>query len=68
MQHRTYTSGLLREVLEEGVKELSGIVDALSILADNPDHCGLGIGLVEGVEVLAKSADNALVLNGYKKL
>ena len=43
------------------LEQLVGVVDALGVLADDPDHARLGLGLVERVQVLAQRADDALV-------
>ena len=42
----------------------TGIVDALSILPNDPDHGRLGLGLIQGFQVLAQGADDALVAVG----
>lgn len=47
-------------VLEEAV----GVLDAVGVLADDPDDGGLGFGFVELVDVLNHVADDVLVLVG----
>lgn len=49
------------EALEEALEELICIVDALCILADNPDHGRPGLGLVQGVQILTQGGDDTLV-------
>jgi len=39
-----------------------GVLDALRVLADDPDHGGLRVGLVQRVEVLAQRPDDRLIL------
>mmetsp|Transcript_12023 Transcript_12023/g.35567 ORF Transcript_12023/g.35567 Transcript_12023/m.35567 type:complete len:610 (-) Transcript_12023:1065-2894(-) len=53
--------GLIVERLEEGLEQLVRVVDPLRVLADDPDHRPLRLGLVERVEVLAERADDGLV-------
>eukprot|EP00968_Pinguiococcus_pyrenoidosus_P010320 scaffold805_cov251-Pinguiococcus_pyrenoidosus.AAC.5 len=60
-QLELHAGRLLVEGLEEGLHELIGVVDALGVLADDPDHGGLGLGLVERLEVLAEGGDDLLV-------
>mmetsp|Transcript_41246 Transcript_41246/g.129581 ORF Transcript_41246/g.129581 Transcript_41246/m.129581 type:complete len:361 (+) Transcript_41246:469-1551(+) len=55
---------LFRETLEETVEQLARVVNSLSILADDPDHAGLGLRVVQRVQVLTESANDALVLVG----
>jgi hypothetical protein len=50
----------VEEVLEEDVR----VLDAVGVLPDDPDHGGLGLGLVQRVEVLAEGGDDGLVLVG----
>lgn len=47
---------------EETVEQLVGVVDPLGVLADDPDHARPRFRLVQRVQILAKSADDALVL------
>lgn len=55
---------LVVEALEEALQQLVRVVDALGILADNPDHGSSRLGLIQCVQVLAQSRDYALVLVG----
>ena len=41
---------------------LGGVVDALGVLAYDPDHARLCLGVVESVEVFAEGADDVFVL------
>ena len=52
---------LLLKGLEEGVKELVGVVDTFGVLTNDPDHGRLGLGLVESVKVVAQGGDDALI-------
>mmetsp|Transcript_15997 Transcript_15997/g.41525 ORF Transcript_15997/g.41525 Transcript_15997/m.41525 type:complete len:1014 (+) Transcript_15997:689-3730(+) len=63
-QLQLHAADLLGERLEEGLEQLICIVDALRVLADDPDHGCLGFGLIQGVQVLAQCADDRLVLVG----
>ena len=54
--------GLVLEVLEERLEQLGGVLDAVGVLADDPHHRRLGVGLVERGEVLAQVRDDRLVL------
>mmetsp|Transcript_6699 Transcript_6699/g.11728 ORF Transcript_6699/g.11728 Transcript_6699/m.11728 type:complete len:532 (+) Transcript_6699:656-2251(+) len=54
----------LLERFEEGVQELVGVVDAFGVLANDPDHGCFGLGLVQGVEVVAEGGNDALVTVG----
>lgn len=54
--------GLVGEREEKVFEEDVTVFDAVGILADDPDHSGLGFGLVERVEVLAECADDGFVL------
>ena len=52
------------EVVEERLQEFVGVVDPLGVLPDDPDHARHGLGLVQGVEILAERGDDRLVLVG----
>lgn len=60
-QRELHLVRLLVEGEQEVVEQDLGILDALRVLPDDPDHGGLGLGLVKRVEVLAQPADDALV-------
>lgn len=49
------------EALEEALQQLVRIVNPLGILAHDPDHGSPGLGLIQGVQVLAQGGDHALV-------
>jgi hypothetical protein len=53
--------GLLREGLQELLQQLICIVNALCILPYDPDHAGLGLRLVQSVQVLTQSGNDALI-------
>ena len=53
--------GFVEEGLKEGSEQLVGVVNAVCIVTNNPDHGGLCVGLVQGVKVLTKSSDDGLV-------
>ena len=52
---------LLLECLQEAIEKLVGIVNALGILANDPDHTGLGLRLIERVQVITEGRDDGLV-------
>ena len=52
---------LVQKVLQEAVQQILGVVDALGILAQDPDHGGARAGLIE-LEVVAELVNDALVL------
>ena len=56
--------GFLLERVEEVFQEDVRVLDAVGVLPDDPDHGGLGFGLVQRVEVLAERGDDGLVLVG----
>ena len=53
--------GLIQEGVQERAKELVRVVNAISVVPDNPDHGGLGLRLIKGVQVLAEGTNNGLV-------
>mmetsp|Transcript_37558 Transcript_37558/g.81412 ORF Transcript_37558/g.81412 Transcript_37558/m.81412 type:complete len:424 (-) Transcript_37558:321-1592(-) len=55
---------LVVERVQELVQQLVGVVDALGILPDDPDHRRLGLRLIERVQVLTQRPDDALVVVG----
>jgi hypothetical protein len=60
-QLQLHLGGLLGERLQERLQQLVRIVDAVRVLADDPDHGRLGLGLVQGVEGLAQRGDDGFV-------
>ena len=50
-----------QEAVEESIDELGGVVDALGVLSDDPDHGCPRLGLVQRFEVVAERGDGALV-------
>ena len=61
-QRQLHVWRLVVEAVEEGLQQLVGVVDTVGVLADDPDHGGLGLGLVQRIQVLAQRADDGLVL------
>lgn len=59
---------LVVEALQEALQQLVCVVDPLGVLANDPDHGGAGVGLVQRVEVLAQGGDDALVPAGHRGL
>ena len=55
---------LVVEVVQEALEQLVSVVDPLSVLADDPDHGGARLWLVQGVQVLTEGGDDGLVLVG----
>ena len=60
---QTYLCGFLQEGVRKIIHELVGVVDTVCELADDPDDRGLGLGLIEKVQVLAQLGDDALALS-----
>ena len=60
-QLQLHKSRFLREGLQELLQELICIVDTLCIFSNDPDHAGLGLGLIQCVQVLAERGNDALV-------
>lgn len=52
---------LVMEALEEALQQLIRIVNPLGILAHNPDHGSPGLGLIQGVKILAQGGDHTLI-------
>ena len=59
-----YLRALVVEALQEALQQLVGVVDALGVLAHDPDHGGARVRLVQGVQVLTQRGDDALVPGG----
>jgi hypothetical protein len=55
---------LVLEALQKALQKLSGIIDALGILTNNPDHRCLGLRLIERLQVLAECSDDTLIFVG----
>mmetsp|Transcript_93534 Transcript_93534/g.261644 ORF Transcript_93534/g.261644 Transcript_93534/m.261644 type:complete len:489 (+) Transcript_93534:1040-2506(+) len=53
---------LVQEVLREALQQLDAVVNPVGVLTDDPDHGGLGLGLVQVLQVLAEVGDDRLVL------
>ena len=51
----------LFERFKEGIEQLVGIVNALGVLADDPDHTGLSLRLIQIFEVVTECGDDGLV-------
>ena len=49
------------EALEEALQQLISVVDPLSILANNPDHGGTRIRLIQRVQILTQCGDDAFI-------
>lgn len=56
-----YLGALVMEALKEALQQLIRIVNPLGVLAHNPDHGSPGLGLIQGVQVLAQGGDDALI-------
>lgn len=57
----TYQRSFFREGLQEGLQQLISIVNPFSILPNDPDHAGLGFRLIQCVQILTQSGNDALV-------
>ena len=53
--------GFVEEGIKEGGEQLVRIINAVCVVTNNPDHGGFCVGLVQGVEVLAKSSNDGLI-------
>lgn len=60
-QGKLHIGGLVKERVQEGGEELVGIVNAVGVVTDDPNHGGLCVRLVQGVEILAEGSDDGLV-------
>ena len=57
-----------QEAVEKSVDELGGVVDALGVLSDDPDHGRPRLGLVQRLQVVAERGDGALVPVGVPSI
>jgi hypothetical protein len=53
---------LVDEVVEERAEQLLGVLDLLCVLAQDPDERGLGLRLVQVLQIGAERRDDALVV------
>mmetsp|Transcript_10469 Transcript_10469/g.36831 ORF Transcript_10469/g.36831 Transcript_10469/m.36831 type:complete len:710 (+) Transcript_10469:291-2420(+) len=60
-QLQLHHRGLVVEVVEEGIQDLINLVDALGILSQDPNHRGLGLRLVQFLQVVAERFEHLLV-------
>lgn len=62
------------EALEEALQQFIGVIDPLGVLANNPDHGGSSVRLIQRVQVLTQRCNDALIpevkqsLNGQNYL
>lgn len=57
----THLGALIVEALQEALQELVGVVNPLGVFANNPDHGGTSVRLIQRVEVFAQRSDDALI-------
>lgn len=58
---KPHLGALVMEALEEALQQLVGVVDPLGVLANNPDHGGTSIRLIQRVQVLTQGGDDAFI-------
>jgi hypothetical protein len=54
-------TNLIVKDFQKGIQQFICVIDAVSILANDPDHASLGFGLVKGVQILTQGGDNTFV-------
>lgn len=70
----THLGALVVEALEEALQQFIGVIDPLGVLANNPDHGGSSVRLIQRVQVLTQRCNDALIpevkqsLNGQNYL
>lgn len=61
-RNQTYLRGFVGEgVKEEGVEELIGILNAVRVFTDDPNHAGFSLGFVQGLQTLAQRSNHLLI-------
>lgn len=60
-QLQLHLSGFFGEGFQEELEQLVRVVDAVRVLADDPDHAGLGLRLIQRVQVLTQRGNDALI-------
>lgn len=58
---KAHLGALVMEAFQEALQQLICIVNPLSVLAYYPDHSSTGLGLIQGVQVLAQRGYHTLI-------